>query len=242
MSRGSRRYSGVLAIFVGTAALGFGTSSARAQYGMGMGGMGFGMFGGFGMVPQPGQFINQHALTRAGAGQRNVPSRNVYANNSNSYFNKIRDNGFSSHQSTRSHRSPGYEVERTAARSQSPRSGSPAEQAPDASARPVYPIASFFNAARQVVWPSETPVTEELKPKRDTSDQACLVVLDLVEKYRSAPITTVTDARQKLLDYGQPALRVTRSVSTPRLADSFHMFLLSLYDSLGAAASAAPGV
>ena len=101
--------------------------------------------------------------------------------------------------------------------------------------------ARAFNAARQIVWPNESPATEELKPKRDISDQASLTVLELVEKHRSAPITTVTDARQKLLDYGQPALRVARSVSTPRLADSFHMFLLSLYDSLGAAANPADG-
>ncbi len=65
------------------------------------------------------------------------------------------------------------------------------------------------------------------------------MVLELVEKHRSAPITTITDARQKLLDYGQPALRVARSVSTPTIADSFHMFLLSLYDSLAAAANPA---
>ena len=59
-------------------------------------------------------------------------------------------------------------------------------------------------------------------------------MLELVEKHRSAPITTVTEARQKLLEYGQPALRLVRSVSTPRIAEGFHMFLLSLYDSLAA--------
>ena len=103
----------------------------------------------------------------------------------------------------------------------------------------MYPIASFFNATRQLVWPGESPATDELKPKRDISDQACLVVLELFEKHRSAPITTVTDARQKLLDYGQPALRVIRSVSTPTIAESFHTFLLSLYDSLAATANPA---
>ena len=236
MSIGHPRCLSLLRVLATAAALGFGATPARAQYGMGMG-FGFGMFGG--MVPSPSQFINDHALTRAAAGQRNVPSRNVYANNSNSYINRIRDNGLSSHYSTRSHRSPGYEIERTAARIPSPPPISDPEPAP----RPFYPIASFFNAARQVVWPAESPVTDDLKPKRDISDHACLVVLELVEKFRSAPITTVTDARQKLLNYGQPALRVVRSVSTPRIADSFHMFLLSLYDSLGAAAteSAATG-
>jgi hypothetical protein len=233
MSRGQRRYFRVSVFLFTTATLACGANPARAQFGMGMG---MGMFGG--MVPSPQQFINDHALVRAGAG-RKEPSRNVYANNSNSFINRIRDNGFSSHSSARSHRSPGYEVERRAAPSPSQVSKQPAPA--EANVRPTYPISSFFNTARQIVWPNESPATEELKPKRDISDQASLTVLELVEKHRSAPITTVTDARQKLLDYGQPALRVARSVSTPRLADSFHMFLLSLYDSLGAAANPADG-
>ena len=46
----------------------------------------------------------------------------------------------------------------------------------------------------------------------------------------------MTDARQKLLDYGQPALSDIRSHSTPRVAEAFHLFLLTLYDSLAQAA------
>ena len=88
-----------------------------------------------------------------------------------------------------------------------------------------------------LVWPSDSPVEGELISKRDTSDQACLAVSDLVDKFRSAPITTVTLARTKLLEYGQPALQAIRSHSTPRIADSFHQFLLSLYDALAAAAN-----
>ncbi len=57
-------------------------------------------------------------------------------------------------------------------------------------------------------------------------------------KQRSAAsINTVTEARQKLLDYGRPALRELRETSTPRIADTFHLFLLSLYDSLAQAGS-----
>ncbi len=52
-----------------------------------------------------------------------------------------------------------------------------------------------------------------------------------------ARLSTVTDARQKLLDYGRPALQQVREQSTPALADSFHVFLLSLYGNLGAAAT-----
>ena len=92
MKRGNRRHFHFPAFLVAMAVLGIGSSPARAQWGMGMG-----MFGG--MVPSPSQFVNDHALVRAGAGRRE-PARNVYSNNSNSYINRIRDNGFSSHSST----------------------------------------------------------------------------------------------------------------------------------------------
>ena len=224
-----------LILVVATAALELGRNQARAQIGFG--------FDLFRTVPSPSQFINDHALVRAGAGAK-LPSRNVYANNSNSYINRIRDNGFSPHYGTETRRSPGYDVARRRPPSVSRANNvSPpaAVAATEPDPRPVYPISSFFNAARVLVWPAESPVTDELKPKRDISDQNCLVVLELVEKHRSAPITTVTEARQKLLDYGQPALRLIRTISTPRLAESFHLFLLSLYDSLAAAANPSEG-
>ena len=105
-----------------------------------------------------------------------------------------------------------------------------------AASRPIEPIGSFFDAARMLVWPGDAPVDGILRAKRDTSDLACLEVSDLVDKHRSAPITTVTHARQRLLDYGQPALEQIRGRTTPRVAESFHEFLLSLYASLAQAA------
>ena len=227
-----RRRFRVLTLVAATAVLELGKNPALAIYEFG--------FGVFGQVPSPTRFINDHALVRAGAPQR-LPSRNVYANNPNSFHNRIRDNGFSSHYGADSRRSPGYEVDRRRERSLSqtrnnapvPPAAAPAEPEP----RPVYPIGTFFNAARLLVWPAEAPATEELTPKRNIADQASLVVLEMVEKHRSAPITTVTYARQSLLEYGQPALRLIRQVSTPRIAEGFHVFLLSLYDSLAAAAN-----
>ena len=236
MTSGKRLRLITLILVVATAALEIGKGEAWAIIGFG--------FDLFRSVPSPTQFINDHALTRAAAGRR-LPSRNVYAGNPNSYTNRIRDNGFSSHYGTESRRSPGYDVarRRTPSVRQASNNTPPSAPvaAPEADPRPVYPISSFFNAARVLVWPAESPVTEELKPKRDISDQRCLVVLELVEKHRSAPITTVTEARQHLLEYGQPALRLVRSISTPRLAEGFHMFLLSLYDSLAASVNPAEG-
>ncbi len=224
-----------LIFIVATAAIEIGKCEAWA--------IGFG-FELFRQVPSPQQFINDHALVRAGAGQK-LPSRNVYANNSNSYINRIRDNGLTSHYGIESRGSPGYNIarRRTPSVRQANNTTPPAVAvaAPEADPRPVYPMSSFFNAARVLVWPAESPVTDELKPKREISDQSCLVVLELVEKHRSAPITTVTEARQRLLEYGQPALRLVRSVSTPRVAEGFHMFLLSLYDSLAATVNPADG-
>jgi hypothetical protein len=225
-----------LIFVVATVALEIGKSEAWAMIGFG--------FELFRTVPSPSQFINDHALIRAGRPQ-NLPSRNVYANNSNSYINRIRDNGFSPHYGTETRRSPGYDVARRRSPGvrQANNNAPPAAAvaAPEADPRPVYPISSFFNTARVLVWPAESPVTDDLKPKRDISDQGCLLVFVLVEKHRSAPITTVTESRQKLLEYGQPALRLVRSISTPRLAESFHLFLLSLYDSLAASANPSEG-
>ena len=163
-------------------------------------------------------------------------SRPVYANNPNAYINRVRDNGFTPHYSVNSRRSPGLDSGRRRSSNSSQANNAAPQPEPATVPRPVIAIGSFFNAARILVWPNDAPVTGELKAKRETSDQSSLVVAELVEKFKSAPITTVTDARQKLLTYGQPALSEIRSHSTPRVAEAFHLFLLTLYDSLAQAA------
>ena len=77
----------------------------------------------------------------------------------------------------------------------------------------------------------------DLKEKRTTFDQASQVVLDETKKNGVASLAAVTDARQKLVDYGKPALQYVRAHETPRLADTYHLFLLSLYESLAQAAN-----
>jgi hypothetical protein len=204
------------------ALLSFGSSRARGFYGLGF-------FGGFNYVPSPGDFVNQHALSNAARAGR-PPSNNVYAGNPNSYLNRIRDNGFV----------PSYDVARRApAASRAVPRVSPGEQVVAQAAapvpRPVVPIASFFNAAKQLVWPGNAPVEGDLQQKRDVSDDSCRVVLGEVQAQGRATIGSVTDSRQKLIDYGQPALQAIRTTSTARVADTFHMFLLSLYESLAQA-------
>jgi hypothetical protein len=208
---------------------------AHAQYGWGIGFM-----GGFNYVPSPTDFINSHALIQAGRGQQPRASFQPYANNPNSFHNRLRDNGFV----------PSYEVRRrqpTASRSQPARSlGSTARANPQPAAavpapRPVVPLASFFDASLRLVWPSESPLDGDLKDKRETSDQASLAVLQETRERQMASIATVTEARERLLDYGRPALQQIRLVATTAIADGFHNFMLSLYDSLAQAATPPAG-
>ena len=111
----------------------------------------------------------------------------------------------------------------------------PAEAAP--LTPPVLPLASFFNKKDELVWPAEAPVTSDFVGKKITSDQASLAVLKEQRDRGQATLPTVSTARTALLDYGRPALQYVREHTTARLADTFHMFLLSLYESLAQAAN-----
>jgi hypothetical protein len=101
-----------------------------------------------------------------------------------------------------------------------------------AAARPVLDLASFVNSSDQVVWPADAPISGDLVNQRDRADSAIKEVVQEERAMGFASISTVAGARQALLDYGQPALQFVRETSTARVADTFHLFLLSLYDSL----------
>jgi hypothetical protein len=100
----------------------------------------------------------------------------------------------------------------------------------------VQAITGYFNQYQQVVWPSDAPTEGDLLARRTVSDDASRSVLKEFNADGLAKVATVTDARNKLLDYGRPALQFART-HTPAVADSFHAFLLSLYDALGRAAT-----
>jgi hypothetical protein len=196
------------------------------------------MFGGFNYVPRPGDYLQQHSLIRAANAPRGPVHNSVYAGNPNAYFNRIRDNGFV----------PSYDlVSRVPPAARSPRPASPGSQvtapAPAATAtaavapQPVIPLASFFDSMKQLVWPSDAPVTGDLRQKRDVSDAGCLAVLKEYQAQGRATVGSVTDSRLKLIAYGQPALEEIRTNATPRVADAFHLFLLSLYESLNQTAN-----
>ncbi len=81
------------------------------------------------------------------------------------------------------------------------------------------------------------PTAGDLKQKREAVEKACHEVLEEGKQNGVASIASVTEARQKLLDYGRPGLQSVKAHETPRVADSFHGFLLMLYDSLAQAAN-----
>ncbi len=218
---------------IAAAASGLGTSSARAQWGGG--GMGIGFFGGFGAnVEQPSTFLNSVALSQMNH-VRGPIHNNVYAGNPNSYINHVRDNGFVNRYYP-DRRDPAYYGYSSRPR---PRS-TPETTATSAPSRPNIPLASFYDDKGQLSWPSDSPLDGELKEKRAAFDKACTGALDELKKNGVASIASVTEARQKLLDYGRPALTLIKQKETPRVADGFHVFLLSLYDSLAQAAHISP--
>jgi hypothetical protein len=236
MTTNRKRWPRALTPVLGAMVLSLYPGEAQAQWGTGYG-WGWGGFG-FRNVPSPTNYLNQHALTRAAAGAPARPSHSPYANSSNAYFNRIRDNGFVSHYDVRRRQAPEYQPVPTAPRA---RAGAAEPQpAPLAAASDLIPpLASFFNEAQQLVWPNDSPTAGDLKEKRAVSDQAALAVLEETKRQVTATMSSVTHARQKLIAYGQPALQEVRSRATPAIADTFHRFLLSLYDSLGQAAGPA---
>ena len=237
MRSATKRGKVLLTVVLAASASGLAAGRAEAQWGMGMGGMGMGFWGG-GLMPriqQPGNFVNQVAIARMG--HVGGPVRNnVYLNRPDAYYNRVRDNGFVDRYSP-DRRDPSYYGRPAPPRAAPPSpSSTPAPTATAPPARPLVPINSFFNDRRQLVWPGDSPTTDDLKAKRDAVNKACLAVKEEVEKKGMASVATVSEARQDLLDYGRPALKYVRVHETPRVADSFHIFLRSLYDSLAQAA------
>lgn len=225
ISRAKHKTSGAT-VLVAAAVLLLGTEPAHAQWGMGYG-WGFGLFR---PAPSPTQYIYQNALVDAGR-PYSGPTRTPYANDSNAYFNRVRDNGFVERYNV-SRREPSYYRYVPTSAVAVPPSPTPA-----ASQKPALPLASFYDAQGQLAWPADAPTAGDLNEKRATFDQASRVVLDESKKSGVASLASVTDARQKLVDYGRPALSYVRAHETPRLADTFHLFLLSLYESLAQTAN-----
>jgi hypothetical protein len=213
------------------------TRQAQAQFGYGFG-YGFGGAG-FNNGAQTIESINSLALMNASKATMGPVQNNVYANNPNAYINKLHDPGYLDKYDVGTRRT----IEATIGRFSDGPPPSRSRPAPPRSVaatpppQPTIPLSGFFDRYRKLIWPESAPNYGTLATARVTSDQACLAVFNEYDLKGLASVSTVTDARSKLLDYGRPALQYIRANTTPRIADSFHLFLLSLYESLAQAAT-----
>lgn len=206
---------------------------AQAQWGWGWG------WGTFGFQPSPATtFVNERALIHAQNIQR---PPNLRAPQSTTR-DRGRDPEFFERYDIETRRELEDRVARRPSRSQPgpSRSSSDASPAPPAArptqAVPSPPLGSFFSPSDELVWPADAPVGGDLGAKRATADRASLAVLREQRAQGRAQLTTVTTARDALLDYGRPALQFVRAHATAHITDSFHRFLLALYETLAQAA------
>jgi hypothetical protein len=217
---------------------------AEAQFGLGYG-------YGFGLGYNPNaytdvNYLNQRSLINASAAAANRPQPLTaprFQSRDDGFYDRY-DLATRESMINRIARDPGREMgtaDPSGVLSRPPSRPSTSSTRPTATPPPSPPasvhLANFFNKDHQLIWPSISPISGEMGKKQAIADQAALAVLNEYDMKGLALLSTVTDARQKLLDYGRPALQLVREQSTPALADSFHVFLLSLYGNLGAAAT-----
>lgn len=218
------------------------TAPAEAQFG-------FGGFGGYGFYPRaytpPSvSMLNRVAVTRAGMDQEQLnrtslsapQDRYAYRNQTIALQQRYDVESTRGIEIDRRHR--GTDIPGTNAAPSPPRGPGGGQVGGPTAPRPVLPLTSFVNDQNQVVWPADAPITGDLGPKRDQADAAISTAAEQFRAMSSATVSTVARARQELLNYGRPALQEIRQTSTARVADTFHLFLLSLYDSLAQAAEA----
>ena len=210
-----KRLPTALALLMVIVALGPGTRSAQAQSGMGMG------MGGFHYASSPTDYLNQRARLNAARGSAPANQGSI-AGNPNAYYNKVRDDGLVPHHDRRVSQPP-TERPQHPGLSGDHVNRQPAVDSTATSSRSkqLIPLSNFFDAAEKLVWPGEASSEVGLKEKREIFERASLAVLKESRQNGVASNATVTAARQKLLDYGRPALQQVRASSMPRLPTRF---------------------
>jgi hypothetical protein len=207
---------------------------AHAQWGWG----GWG-WGGGGQIANRAIFSNINARSASAANyaysiRQHLPgSGNVYAGNPNAFVNHMRDTSFYQTYNVSTRRATGEPVAASA--------GLTATDETPTRGRQTLPLERFFSAAGVLVWPSEAPKEGRLGESRATADQAAAAVYQEVKARGFAPVGLISDARTKVVEYGRPALTYLREHTTAAVVESFHQFLLGLYDALGAAGTPSTG-
>ena len=221
---------------------------ASAQFGWGAG-----MFMGGRVVPSPVDQVNQMSQIAASAAFASRPTNHSpYSGNPNAYMNIGRQMRFSQPElleprfsaASRRPMSDQYASGRTRtntlALASNTTAANPGTTTPAPPLDLVAQVSRFFNAQDEIVWPSDSPTEGDLGERRELSDKASRTVLNEVRSRGTAEISTAADARAKLIDYGRPALQLLRTESSAAIADSFHSFLLSLYETIGKTATNTP--
>ncbi len=239
------RRSATLAPALALALLSGLATPAEAQFG---GSGGFGGFGyGFGFnqnAYSDVNYLNQRSLQNGEAAAANRPqplTAPQYQSRDDSLYDRY-DLETRESMIDRIARDPAQEMGTASPTGAVPRPRNASKpKAPAAAAQPEEPrsvhLADFFNQDHQLVWPSASPISGDFGKKQETADLAALAVLNEYDLKGLASTANVAEARRKLLEYGRPALDQVRQQSTPALTDAFHVFLLSLYGNLGAAAT-----
>jgi hypothetical protein len=205
---------------------------------IGYGDFGFGFgFGIGGTVPSPTGFLNDHSIASIGAAAANRPQ------SLRAPIPVSRDAEFFTRYDAETRLAMEDRVARTPRR---PLGTINQQRTPSLADRPTAPVAdfqpqarkiaslsSFFNAMRQLVWPADAPTEGDLAAKRAASDAKTLEMYEELRNKGYAYLSTATEARASLLEYGRPALRFMRETATPAISDAFHSFLRALYDSIG---------
>jgi hypothetical protein len=217
---------------------------AEAQYG-GFGGFGYGYgWGGYNQNAYSDvNYLNQRSLINASAAANSRPqplNDSPLQSRDESFYDKY-DLETREAMIDRVARDPGRERGTADPSGVARRPSTSSTTAKPARSIPPPPtevhLADYFSKDQQLIWPSVAPISGDLGKKQATADLAALAVLNEYNMKGLAQLSTVTNARQKLLDYGRPALQQVREQSTPAIADSFHVFLLALYNNLGNAAT-----
>ncbi len=225
-----------------------GTCVGRSQafIGYGGGGIGFG-FGFQNNAYTESNFLNSWSLQNAASAAANRPQPLVapkFTTRDDSFYNKY-DLQTRMSMINRVARDPGREMGTADPSGVLPQAARarPSPPPPTTTSQPPtsptarFLLADFFDRNRRLVWPSIAPITGDMGKQQEVADLAILGVLNEHELRGLAQLSTVTEARRKLLDYGRPALDFVRKQTTPAMADSFHVFLLSLYSQIELAAT-----
>jgi hypothetical protein len=199
---------------------------ADAQF-FGVPGFGFG----FNTAPPPSvMYLNQRSLL---AGQAAAASRPTGLVNPHAMASSGRDVDYYDRYDPATRR----RIEQRVLRQPSPGEVAPQPRKPATPPPPSAPALSSYFLKDALQWPADAPASGEFALKRTEASDAVARVLHEVGAQGHATIASATDARTRLLDYGRPALKYVREQSSHSIAESFNSFLMSLYDSIGQAAT-----